>query len=181
VDNLHIAIPGVHTTANLLCSIAFPDAKNKTSMIFSAIEDAVVSGMADAGVIIHENRFTYQQKGLKKIIDLGAFWEHTYQLPIPLGAIAVKRNIPHHLQQRINTLMRHSVQYAMQNPEQTRTYVKLHAQEMDESVMQQHIHLYVNAFTENLGDKGKHAAEQLFRIAHTKGIIPQVKEKVWVE
>lgn len=180
ISNLHIAIPGVLTTANLLCSIALPNAKNKTPMVFSEIENVVLSGAVDAGVIIHENRFTYQQKGLKKIIDLGEYWETTYQLPIPLGAITVKRNIPSHLKQKINTLMRQSVEYAIQNPVQTLTYVKRYAQAMEENVMQQHIQLYVNNFTINLGDEGKRAINKLYEIASEKKLIPLLQQPFFI-
>lgn len=180
VKNLRIAIPGLLTTANLLCSIALPDAKKKSTMVFSEIENAVLSGAVDAGLIIHENRFTYAAKGLQKIIDLGEYWENNYQLPIPLGAIAVKRNIPSHLMQKINTLMRLSVVYAMQNPEQTMQYVKQYAQEMEETVMQQHIELYVNKYTVDINEVAKRAIAKFFEIALEKKLIPVVHQPVFI-
>ncbi|KAA2240545.1 1,4-dihydroxy-6-naphthoate synthase [Chitinophaga agrisoli] len=157
VKNCRIAIPGDNTTANLLFSIAFPEAKNKQVMVFSEIESAVLDGRADVGVIIHENRFTYQQKGLVKIIDLGEFWESTTGSPIPLGGIFIRKDVPEAVQQQVDTLIHDSLQYAYKGYPQLSDYVKQHAQEMDEQVMRQHIDLYVNDFSLGLGEEG-HAA-----------------------
>ncbi len=157
VKDCRIAIPGDNTTANLLFSIAFPEAKNKQVMVFSEIENAVLNGRADVGVIIHENRFTYQQKGLVKIIDLGEFWESTTGSPIPLGGIFIRKDVPEAVQQQVDALIHDSLQYAYKGYPQLSDYVKQHAQEMDEQVMRQHIDLYVNDFSLGLGEEG-HAA-----------------------
>ena len=157
VQNLRIAIPGLGTTAHFLLSYAFPEVTNKTEILFSDIEAAVLDGTVDAGVIIHENRFTYQQKGLLKIADLGEIWEKNTDAPIPLGCIAVHKRIPLPIQQEIQSLIRASLEYAFQNPDSSQSYVQCHAQEMDKNVMQAHIDLYVNEFSLDLGDKGMSA------------------------
>jgi 1,4-dihydroxy-6-naphthoate synthase len=167
---LKIAIPGKFTTANFLFSIAFPEAKNKTEMVFSAIENAVLSGEVDAGLIIHENRFTYTQKGLKKIIDLGEFWETKTGQAIPLGGIAAKRDRAD--AGVISDLIAESVKFAFENPAASLPYVKDHAAEMDEAVMQQHINLYVNEYSVSLGSNGRAAVERLFSLGRESGIIP---------
>lgn len=167
-----IAIPGKYTTANFLLSLAFPTAQHKKEMLFSDIENAVLNQKVEAGLIIHENRFTYQDKGLVKLIDLGEFWETKTQMPIPLGGIVIRRNLPKELQLKVNRIMQRSVTYALENPDQTRDYVRQYAQEMDEKVMFQHIGLYVNEYTRNLGEKGRAAVELLFKMATENGIIP---------
>lgn len=167
-----VAIPGKYTTANFLLSLAYPEIKDKKEMLFSRIEDAVLNGDADAGLIIHENRFTYLNKGLVKLLDLGEYWEETTQMPIPLGGIAVKRSLPPELQQAINRIMARSVAYALDNPQAPLDFVRAHAQEMDEAVMYQHIGLYVNDYTRDLGNEGKAAIQLLFDIAMARGIIP---------
>ena len=170
--NKHIAIPGKFTTANFLLSLAFPRANYKTEMLFSDIEQAVLDDKVDAGLIIHENRFTYQDKGLVKLIDLGAYWESTTQMPIPLGGIVVRRSLDTAIQQAVNRVMSRSVAYALDNPESSREYVAQYAQEMDPEVMQQHINLYVNEYTRDLGNQGKAAVQRMFDIAMAKGVIP---------
>ena len=167
-----IAIPGKYTTANFLLSLAYPKARKKTEMLFSDIEDAVLTGKVDAGLIIHENRFTYQEKGLVKIRDLGEFWESTTQMPIPLGGIVAKRALPPEVLQAVNRVLARSVAFAMDNPDEPKAFVRQHAQEMDEDVMYKHINLYVNEFTRSLGIKGKEAVQRLFDIAMAKGVIP---------
>jgi len=158
-----IAIPGKNTTANLLLSIAFPHLQNKLEMLFSDIEQAVIDGEVDAGLIIHENRFTYQEKGLEKIQDLGAFWETETGLPIPLGGIVVKRELPLEVQQKVQRVLKRSVQYAFDHPKSAREYIRYYAQEMDEQVMYEHIKLYVNDFSLDLGEEGKQAVEEVFK------------------
>lgn len=165
VNNALIAIPGQNTTAHLLFSLAYPDAQRKEFMIFSQIEEAVITGRADMGVIIHENRFTYQQKGLKKIVDLGNFWETKTGFPIPLGGIVAKRNISPTLLEKIDRLIEKSVDHAFSTYPEISDYVECHAQEMDRQVMKQHIDLYVNEFSKNLGPEGKKAI-QLFLESH---------------
>ena len=167
-----IAIPGKYTTANLLFSLAFPDAIHKKETLFSAIENLVIQDEVDAGLIIHENRFTYEDKGLKKIIDLGEYWEKKTAMPIPLGGIVAKRTLPQDILEKINRVMERSVAFALTNPDSSLPFVKQFAQEMDEKVMYQHINLYVNHFTKNLGNKGRAAIQLLFETALAKNIIP---------
>jgi 1,4-dihydroxy-6-naphthoate synthase len=157
-----VAIPGIHTTANLLFSLAFPKAQNKVEMVFSEIEDAVLSGRADAGVIIHENRFTYEQKGLIKLLDLGEYWEKTTQAPIPLGGIVVKRTLAPELREKLNRVLKRSIAFAFANPSDSYSFVKANAQELSEEVVNRHIQLYVNDYSLSLGDKGRQAIELLF-------------------
>ncbi|RPE09864.1 1,4-dihydroxy-6-naphthoate synthase [Chitinophaga lutea] len=161
VKDLTIAIPGENTTANLLFNIAYPGAVNKKIMLFSEIENAVLSGEADAGVIIHENRFTYQQKGLVKITDLGEYWEQQTGQPIPLGGIFIRKDVPEEIQQQVDRLIHQSLQQAFAAYPTLSPYVKAHAQEMDEHVMRQHIDLYVNEFSLDLGEEGRTAIEKL--------------------
>lgn len=161
-----IAIPGQHTTAHLLFSMAFPTAKKKNFMVFSAIEEAVSSGLVDCGVIIHENRFTYQQKGLHKMIDLGDFWEKETQCPIPLGGIVMHRKFEATSMQRVNGLIQHSLAYAQESYPVLSSYVQQHAQEMEPAIMLQHIDLYVNEYSHQLGKVGKEAIIQLLENAH---------------
>jgi 1,4-dihydroxy-6-naphthoate synthase len=181
INNLKIAIPGKNTTANLLLSIAYPDHKDKKEYLFSDIEEVVLSGEMDAGLIIHENRFTYQQKGLKKVVDLGEFWETKTGLAIPLGGIVVNRKLPVGIQRRVNRIMKRSVEFAFENPKVSYPFVRHHAQEMDDSVMQRHIELYVNDFTRELGDEGRKAVETLYREATALGVIPKMREDIFVE
>lgn len=164
VEQNSIAIPGENTTAHFLFSLAFPHARKKEFMVFSDIEDAVASRKTKAGVIIHENRFTYQNKGLVKLLDLGEFWEKETGNPIPLGAIVMKREFPAPLQQEIDQLIQQSLAYSWKQYPQLSNYVKHHSQEMEEWVMKQHIDLYVNDFSMSLGEKGKEAVMELLNI-----------------
>ena len=163
-----IALPGKNTTANLLFSFAYPEAKNKKHMIFSAIEESVINEQTELGVIIHENRFTYQQKGLHKVTDLGEYWEKKMKAPIPLGGIAVSRSIDKKISLKIDRLIRNSIEFAFSNYPLITDYVKQHSQEMSEDVMRQHIELYVNNFSIDLGNEGKQAIETLYKIAATQ-------------
>jgi 1,4-dihydroxy-6-naphthoate synthase len=180
LSHLKIAIPGKYTTANFLLSLAFPDAKNKTEMVFSEIEDAVLNGEADAGLIIHENRFTYQEKGLKKIMDLGEYWEELAKAPIPLGGIVIKRDLPDELKLKVDRVLRRSVEYAFAHPEASRDFVRAHAQEMSEEVMYRHIALYVNDFSVDLGTEGRRAVKLLFDKAVELGVIKKIEEEIFV-
>jgi 1,4-dihydroxy-6-naphthoate synthase len=164
VEEKTIALPGLHTTANLLFSFAFPQAKAKRFMIFSAIEDAVLSEQADLGVIIHENRFTYHQRGLHKIVDLGEYWEEKMRAPIPLGGIAMKRSAGQDLATTVNRLIRKSLEYAFKNYPGITDYVRQHSQEMSENVMRQHIDLYVNNYSLSLGEDGRKAIDTLYTV-----------------
>ncbi len=164
VASRRIAIPGTATTANFLLSYAFPEAAQKVPMLFSAIEDAVLNGKADLGVIIHENRFTYQQKGLHKVCDLGEVWEEKERLPIPLGCIAIRRDLPTDVQQRVQDLIGKSVKAGFQNYPLLSPYIRQHAQAMAEEVMRKHIDLYVNDYTVSLGEGGRKAIEKLHEV-----------------
>ena len=180
INQASIAIPGKMTTANFLLGLAFPGATRKKELLFSEIENAVVSGDCDAGLIIHENRFTFQQKGLVKIIDLGEYWETTTGLPIPLGGIVVRRDIPHDIQFKINDLIKKSVEYAYRNTEEIMPYIREHAQTMEDHVMQSHIDLYVNEYSIDLGPKGREAVEKMFTLAFEKRIIPQYNNHFFI-
>lgn len=177
---LRIAIPGKFTTANFLLGLAFPAATDKTPMIFSAIEQSVLDGSFDAGLIIHENRFTYEAKGLKKIIDLGEFWESTTGAPIPLGGIVIKRSLPEEVKQKMNRILRKSVEYAFANRSVSLPFVREHAQEMSEDVMYKHIDLYVNDFSASLGEEGRRAVELLFEKAKASGIVPPLEGSLFL-
>ena len=168
---LRIAIPGVYTTANFLLQLAFPAARNRTALVFSEIEAAVLDGRFDAGLIIHENRFTYEAKGLRKIIDLGEFWEENTGAPIPLGGIVIKRDLPASVQVAMNRIMRRSVEFAFAHPDASRDFVRAHAQEMSEEVMRRHIELYVKQYSVDLGLDGRRAVELLFERAAAAGVI----------
>jgi len=159
--SLAIAIPGKYTTANFLLGFAFPAAANRTEMVFSDIEGAVLSGTVDAGVIIHENRFTYAAKGLRKIIDLGEHWEQQTGFPIPLGGIVASRTLPPDVIARVDRVFRRSVEFAFANPDASLPFVREHAQEMSEQVMRQHIDLYVNEYSVDLGPDGRRAVHVL--------------------
>jgi len=181
VSHLRIAIPGIDTTANMLLTIAYPAATNKKEYLFSDIEEVVLSDEADAGLLIHETRFTYKQKGLHKILDLGEYWEETSSMPLPLGGIAVRRNLPQDIKQKLNTALRDSVGYAMQNPDLPNHFVKLHAREMDIDVCRKHIGLYVNDFSIDLGDKGKQAVDFLFEKGIAAKFFSNIIKPVFVE
>ena len=169
---LRIAIPGQYTTANFLLGLAFPQAQDKTPLVFSEIEGALLDGRFDAGLIIHENRFTYGTKGLRKIIDLGEYWEETTGAPIPLGGIVIKRSLPDEVKRRVNRVLRRSVEYAFANRAASLDYVRAHAQEMSEDVIYRHIDLYVNEYSIALGAEGRRAVELLFEKAAATGMIP---------
>jgi 1,4-dihydroxy-6-naphthoate synthase len=133
-------------------------------MVFHEIEDAVLSGKVDAGVIIHENRFTYQDKGLKKIVDLGNYWEEQLKVPIPLGGIVAHKRIDNAIALQVNGLIKQSLEYAFANYPLISDYVKQHSQEMNEQVMKQHIDLYVNDYSLDLGKDGRKAVEKLMEV-----------------
>lgn len=179
INDYTIAIPGEHTTAHLLFSQAFPEAKNKRFMVFSEIEDFLLStrNSKTLGVIIHENRFTYHQKGLFKMLDLGAFWEEKTGFPIPLGGIAVKRTIPHQVQQQLEQVITDSIRYAFEQYPALPEYVCSHAQEMEPAVMRQHIDLYVNDYSLHLGMDGEQAVEKFIDIFEqtNSGVISDTK------
>lgn len=176
IEEMKIAIPGKMTTANFLLSLAFPNLKNKVEYLFSDIEDAVLRGEVNAGLIIHENRFTYEAKGLKKVMDLGEYWDSLIHAPIPLGGIVIKRSFDNELQQKVNHLIRKSVEFAFQHPESSMPYVRQHAQAMSEEVMKKHIALYVNDFSVELGEVGSNAINLMFNKAKELNLF-QFEEK----
>jgi len=175
-----IAIPGKFTTANLLFSIAWPDAGNKVEYLFSDIDNAILNEEVDAGLIIHETRFTYYKRGLHKLADLGEFWERLTGLPIPLGAIVINRNIPEDVALKVNRIIRKSLEYAYKDSFASYDFVAGNAKDMDSTVMNNHIKLYVNEFSLDLGEKGKEAINGLFRIAGQKGVIPSLPERIFL-
>lgn len=177
VQEATIAIPGENTTAHMLFSLAFPLAKKKKFTLFSDIEDAVLTGEVDAGVIIHENRFTYQQRGLVKLMDLGEYWEQRTNAPIPLGGIVVRRSIDSHMQRTFDRLIKESVKFAYSNYPVLTDYVKKHAQEMDETVMRRHIDLYVNDYSIALQEQGRSAVMKLLEVYRSVNQgVPEQKE-----
>ena len=180
VSSLQVAIPGKYTTANFLLSLAYPKLTQKTEVVFSDIEEAVISGKTDLGLIIHENRFTYEQKGLAKVRDLGEWWEEYSQSAIPLGGIVVQRNLSETEQLLINQLIREGVEYAFANRNDVMPFVKQHAQAMDEAVMQKHIDLYVNKYSIDLGETGRKAVTLLFDKAVETGIISSYPKVLFV-
>ncbi|MGB0917227.1 MAG: 1,4-dihydroxy-6-naphthoate synthase [Flavobacteriales bacterium] len=174
-----IAIPGQNTTANFLMSYAYPNAQNKKEVLFSDIEKAVLNDEVDAGVIIHENRFTYQDKGLVKIADLGEVWERQTGFPIPLGGIAISRRLKPQLRRQFDALLHQSVQFAFDNPTASTEYVRCYAQEMDEDVMRAHIALYVNQYSLDLGAEGKAAIAKMYQVGKQFGMAA-VEDSVFV-
>lgn len=177
LQNARIAIPGVHTTANLLLSLAFPDAKNKTEVLFSEIEQKVLDGTFDAGLIIHENRFTYADRGLAKIMDCGAWWEQETGAAIPLGGIIIRKSLPGAVKQKVQQLISESVAHSWEQYPALSAFIRDNAQEMSEEVMRKHINLYVNEYSTDLGTEGKKAIDTLFQKAVQAGLLAQVPEQ----
>lgn len=181
INDCKIAIPGENTTAHMLFALAFPNAKNKIFLRYDEIEDFVLNGVpqvsrqagggdlegASVGVIIHENRFTYQQKGLKKIIDLGDFWQEKIGSPIPLGGIVAKRKLNSSFLKTVDDLIKQSIEYGFNNYPELTDYIRNHSQEMEEDVMRKHIELYVNNYSISLGSDGKKAIEEFLNIYQT--------------
>ncbi|HSB94148.1 MAG TPA: 1,4-dihydroxy-6-naphthoate synthase [Flavitalea sp.] len=167
-----VAVPGQHTTANVLFSLAYPEANHKVFLRYDKIEEFVLSTEEDSGdpskyklgVIIHENRFTYEQKGLTKLADLGDIWEKQTGFPIPLGCIVIRRNIDDHTKNRIQELIKESIQYAWKEYPRLGDFITSNAREMEEKVMRQHIDLYVNAFTDEVGEEGQAAVEKFIQV-----------------
>ncbi len=180
IKNARIAIPGRYTTANLLFSLAWPEALNKKEYLFSDIENVLLKEEAEAGLIIHETRFTYSKKGLIKLADMGEYWEELTNLPVPLGVIIINRRIPLEIALKFNRILRKSIEFAHENSLVSYDFVASNAREMESSVMNSHIKLFVNEFSFNLGILGKKALSELFRIGHEKGIIPRVPETIFL-
>ncbi|MEO6812798.1 MAG: 1,4-dihydroxy-6-naphthoate synthase [Ginsengibacter sp.] len=164
VEKFTIAIPGENTTAHLLFSLAFPNAKNKVFKRYDEIENSVIKSENVLGVIIHENRFTYMDRGFHKIVDLGNFWEEKTGLPIPLGGIVGKKSMEEKILKQVDMLIKKSIEYAFNNYPLIPDYVKKHSQEMEVEVMKKHIDLYVNKFSINLGERGKNAIQKFMEI-----------------
>ncbi len=182
VPNLNtLAIPGKHTTANLLLHLAFDKLPALKEYLFSDIEKALLKEEVDAGLIIHETRFTYQQRGLKKILDLGEFWEQITGLPVPLGGIIINRKIDLQTQRKIQDILKKSVQFAFENPNEPYKFIRRYAQEMDEQVMYNHIKLYVNQYTISLGNEGRKSIRTLLDKGHQIGMLPQIPEQIFVD
>jgi len=171
LDGLTIAIPGEYTTAHLLLKLLAPGDYEKKILVFNEIEDAILKEEVDAGVIIHENRFTYERKGLLKIADLGEAYEHRNHCPIPLGGIIALKNLGVETLEKLNRIMHNSVAYAMDNPMAVMDFVRENAQEMEDEVMLKHIHLYVNNYTLDLGPDGREAIARLFDLAWESGMM----------
>ena len=167
-----IAIPGELTTAYLLLRLYDSRVKNIIVMPFHQILDSVQQGITDIGLIIHESRFTYQRFGLQKVLDLGDWWEQHSGYPIPLGGIIIKRIIDKKLSLLMEEKIRESIQYAQMHPQEPREYIREHAQEMDDLVTSQHIDLYVNEYSFDIGPEGEKAVRFLFSEAEKKGLIP---------
>jgi len=178
--NPTIAIPGVLTTANFLLGIAYPNLQNKVLKVFSDIENSLLTGEIDLGLIIHENRFTYAEKGLRKIVDLGGFWEDLTGCAIPLGGIVINRNIDLEVQHKVNRVLRRSVEFAFADPKSGLDFIRAHAQEMEEAVMYKHIELYVNQYSQDLGAEGRKAIDILFKMATEKGLIPEINKSLYL-
>lgn len=180
IESVRIAIPGKYTTANLLLGIAWPGAKNTKEYLFSDIEQLLLDNEADAGLLIHENRFTYQKRGLRKISDLGEFWDRLTGCPIPLGAIAIYRSLPDDIAMAVDRSLKRSVEFAFNNPESSFDYVRKYAVTMERSVMQKHIDLYVNNYTIGLGEDGKSAVRRLYSEAFSRSVIPEVRKDIFI-
>ncbi len=175
-----VATPGKYTTANMLFSIAWPAAVNKREYLFSDIEDAVLSGEADAGLLIHETRFTYYKKGLVKVSDLGEYWEKLTGLPLPLGAIVIKRSIDNDTALKVNRIIERSIEHARTDSLASYYFVRDNARSMQGDVINNHIRLYVNEFTKKLGTRGRSAVSELYRVARERDVIPPLPERIFL-
>jgi 1,4-dihydroxy-6-naphthoate synthase len=180
IEKLRIAIPGIYTTANLLFSMAWPGAKNKKEYLFSDIEEVLLNDEADLGLIIHETRFTYHKKGLLKIADLGEYWKKLANLPIPLGTIAINRNIPDEVALKVNRIIRRSLEFAYHDSVASYEFVTRNAAEMNPDVLNNHIKLFVNEYTIALGKEGRIAVEKLFKVAASAGVIPDLPQRIFL-
>lgn len=180
LENSLIAIPGKYTTANLLFSIFWPGAKSKREYLFSDIPEAVLSGEADAGLIIHETRFTYKTMGLRMVADTGMMWENFSGLPVPLGGIVVSRSVDEEIAVRVNRSIRRSIEYAYANPLKSVEFIRKNAAVTDPEVTREHIKLYVNNFSLSLGEEGRQAIGRLYSEAQEKGVIEALPERIFL-
>lgn len=181
VPDLKIAIPGLHTTAYLLLRTAYPQLKEVKEYLFSDITEAILSNEVDAGLIIHETRFTYERLGLQKIIDFGEFWETKMNMPVPLGGIIINRNLSDEIQQKFSRILRKSVEYAFENPNASLEFVRQYAQEIEEDVMYKHIKLYVNEFTKSLGKTGRDSILTILNKAVELGFVTKLPKDIFVD
>lgn len=175
-----IAIPGERTTAFLLLRMALGITPHSLQMRFDHIVEAVANGTVEAGLIIHESRFTYEDAGLVELIDLGRWWEEQTGLPIPLGAILARNDLTDAQADEANSAIRHSLEFARAHEDQIMPYVRAHAAETSEDVMRKHIDLYVNEFSDDVGDSGIRAVRELFKRGRDGGFIPQTSEPTFV-
>lgn len=175
-----IAIPGAYTTAALLLVLFAPQVQETVVMRFDEIMESVQKGEVDAGVIIHEGRFTYQNRGLFCIQDLGLFWEQETGFPIPLGCIAARATLADPVLDEIDQGIKQSLQWIRLHPDNGWNYIKAHAQELDSQVLERHISLYVNDFSEQLGKEGIAAVQELLRRGRQQGIFPKIGELRWI-
>jgi 1,4-dihydroxy-6-naphthoate synthase len=180
LDNALIAIPGRNTTANLLFSIFWPGATRKREYLFSDIPEAVLSGEADAGLIIHETRFTYSAMGLGLVADTGTMWEEMTGLPVPLGGIVVNRNLDPKVAAKVGRAIRRSIEYARTSPGESADFIRRHARETEDEIAREHINLYVNDFSLSLGEEGRQAIRKLFAVAQEKGVIESLPERIFL-
>ncbi len=181
LDDALIAIPGKYTTANLLFSIFWPRATRKREYLFSDIPGAVLSGEADAGLIIHETRFTYSSMGLTMVADTGALWENLTGLPVPLGGIVISRTIEPSVASKVERTIRRSISYALSSPQESVDFIRQHASETDADVTREHIKLYVNDFSLSLGEEGRRAIEKLFAMAVEKGAANPLPARIFLK
>ena len=180
LDNALIAIPGRYTTANLLFSIFWPGASRKREYLFSDIPEAVLSGEADAGLIIHETRFTYLSLGLRKVADTGEYWEKMTGMPVPLGGIVVNRGVNEDIAGKVSRAIRRSIEYAWADPSASVEFIRRNAREIDTSVTKEHISLFVNNFSLSLGQEGKAAIARLYSVAQERSVIGTLPERIFL-
>ena len=180
IDSKKIAVPGMWTTACMLLGLYLSKKPDVVPMLFDLIMPAVERGDLDFGVIIHEGRFTYKNYGLICLLDLGRWWEEKTSLPIPLGGIAIRRDIAPETARRVESAIRESTLYGFKHRSETDSYIKRYAREMSPAVIRRHIDLYVNEFTVEIGKQGKEAVEALFEMARSRGILPESKKTVFV-
>ena len=175
-----VAIPGEMTTAFMLLRLATGQRPQTIAMRFDKIVSAVQNGDVDAGLIIHESRFTYQDHGLVQVVDLGEWWEEQTGMPIPLGAILVRNDVSDTAAREVDAAIQRSLKFAQDDERAIIGYVREHATEMDEAVMRKHIMTYVNDYTSDVGERGIDAVNELFRRAHEARIIPETTEAEFV-
>jgi len=175
-----VAVPGALTTANMLMKLAYPRALSSREYVFSDVMRAILSGEVDAGILIHETRFTYRERGLSLIRDLGAYWEELTGLPIPLGCIAIRRDLNDKVKLEVNELIRSSLDYGWQHPELSQNYIAEHAQELDHDIIKAHIETFVNPYSQDLGDEGRRAVEALCQQALAEGLIDEIPMRPWL-